>query len=144
MIFLFSVFDVDDLSLLVLSDLLLLRPLILVFCWLLYFSRSSSDGVSLNSFFLPDFVLSLLVVVVVSTNWSCFVNVLFSNGFTLFFDNFLFVFVISLHLDIWSNNEFTSWSFSFNSLWRMRIWLAFQMTYQSLWMIFRCLFYTWL
>ena len=32
--------------------------------------------------------------------------------------------VISLHLDIWSNNEFTSWSFSFNSLLRKRIWLS--------------------
>ena len=32
--------------------------------------------------------------------------------------------IISLHLDIWSNNEFTSWSFSFNSLWRKRIWLS--------------------
>ena len=43
---------------------------------------------------------------------------------TGFFYNSWFVFLISLHLDIWSNNEFTSWSFSFNSLWRKRIWLS--------------------
>ena len=70
------------------------------------------------------FLLSLLVVVVVSINRSCFVSVLFSNGFTLFFDSSWFVFIISLLLDIWSNNEFTSWSFPFNSLWRERIWLS--------------------
>ena len=32
--------------------------------------------------------------------------------------------MISLHLDIWSSNEFTSWFFSFNYLWRKRIWLS--------------------
>ena len=74
--------------------------------------------------FLNDFLLSLLVAAVVSINRSCFINVLFSNGFTLFFDNSWFVFIKLLHLEIWSNNEFTSWSFSFNSLWRKRIWLC--------------------
>ena len=74
--------------------------------------------------FLNDFLLSLLVATVVSINRSCFINVLFSNGFTLFFDNSWFVFIKLLHLEIWSNNEFTSWSFSFNSLWRKRIWLC--------------------
>ena len=121
--FLLSVFDADDLSLFVLPHLLLLEPLILVFCWLLHFPLFSSNVVSSKSLFLPYFLLSLLVVVVVSINRSSSINVLFSNGFTLFFENFWFVIVISLHLDIWSDNEFTSWSFSFNSLWRKRIWL---------------------
>ena len=76
-------------------------------------------------FFLPDFLLSLLAVVVVSINWSWFVDESFSNGFTLFFDDdSWFAFMISLHLDSWSSNEFTSWFFSFNSLWRKRIWLS--------------------
>ena len=60
---------------------------------------------------------------------SCFYRsilfyVLFSNGFTLFFDSSWFVFIIPLHFDIWSNNEFTSWYFSFKSLCRKRIWLS--------------------
>ena len=113
--FLLSVFDVDDLSLFVLSDLLLVEPLILAFCWLLHFPLFSSDGVLFNSFFLPDFVLFLFVVVVVSINQSCFINAFFAKGL-LFFDNSWFVFVISLLLDNCSNNEFASWSFSFNCL----------------------------
>ena len=83
--FLLSAFDVDNLSLFVFPDLLLLQPLILVFCWLLHFSLFSSDGVSFNSFFCRIFV-SLLAVVVVSINRSCFVDDSFLNGFTLFFD----------------------------------------------------------
>ena len=110
-------------SLFVLPDLLLFEPLILAFCWLLHFSLFSSDVVSFKSLFFPDFLLFLSVVVVVSISRSCSINVLLSNGFTLFIDHSWLVIIISLHLDIWSNNELMSWSFSFNSLWRKRIWL---------------------
>ena len=108
--FLLSAFDVDNLSLFVFPDLLLLQPLILVFCWLLHFSLFSSDGVSFNSFFLLDFCFFI----------SCcsrfYKSILFCWWFVLkrFYVVFWyswFVFIILLHLDIWSSNEFTSWFF---------------------------------
>ena len=84
--------------------------------------------------FLNDFLLSLLVATVVSINRSCFINVLFSNGFTLFFDNSWFLFIISLHLDICSDYEFTSWPFSLNSLWKKRIWFSKWLINHSEWL----------